>query len=221
MLGNLYPSCILYLDRYRILSPGVRFDGCHVIGLLPSFHLSLSSCFFSRFSRVSLVIDRNVRSTQLETPAVSFVLVMEHSSPLTSLSSAVFLLHILLEAPLIVQGFWYPQSLPFLGMNNTTLVLVKVDDSQIGNCCRLTPFRHMQLLNAISLGTCLTSLLCYGLPGKKCLNRVPANMMTRRFRRVPPWKARSGYGSFPVSHYCVHSPFPGSSFHPHYLWPRI
>ncbi|KAF9652611.1 hypothetical protein BDM02DRAFT_3109188 [Thelephora ganbajun] len=59
--------------------------------------------------------------------------------------SAVFLLHVLLEAPLIVQGFWYPQSLPFLGMNNTTLVLVK-------------------LLNAISLGTCLTSLLCYSLP---------------------------------------------------------
>ena len=41
-------------------------------------------------------------------------------------SSAVFLLHILLEAPLVIQGFWYPQSLPFLGMNNTTLVLAKV-----------------------------------------------------------------------------------------------
>ncbi|KAF9788322.1 hypothetical protein BJ322DRAFT_1106328 [Thelephora terrestris] len=65
--------------------------------------------------------------------------------------SAVFLLHGLLEAPLIVQGLWFPQSLPFLGMNNTTLVLVK-------------------LLNAISLGTCITSLLCYKFfPGKRAV----------------------------------------------------
>jgi hypothetical protein len=46
----------------------------------------------------------------------------------------VFLLHVLLEAPLIVQGFWYPQSLPFLGMSNTTLVVVKVRDSRTDGC---------------------------------------------------------------------------------------
>ena len=84
----------------------------------------------------------------------------------------MFLLHILLEAPLIIQGFWYPQALPFLGMNNTTLVLVKVHNSQINYFYWLTldplaTFPHPpQLLNAISLGTCLTSLLCFSLPGK-------------------------------------------------------
>lgn len=51
-----------------------------------------------------------------------------------STSSAVFLLHALLEAPLIVQGFWFPQSLPFLGMNNTTLVLVKVCNFKMDYC---------------------------------------------------------------------------------------
>ena len=80
----------------------------------------------------------------------------------------MFLLHILLEAPLIVQGFWYPQSLPFLGMNNTTLVLIKVHDFQTAIVPNLRRFviSIPQLLNAISLGTCLTSLLCYSLPGE-------------------------------------------------------
>ncbi|KAG1776350.1 6-phosphofructo-2-kinase-domain-containing protein [Suillus placidus] len=39
--------------------------------------------------------------------------------------SAVFLLHIALEAPLALQAFWSPQSLPFLQMNNTTVVMLK------------------------------------------------------------------------------------------------
>ena len=62
---------------------------------------------------------------------MSLVLVVEWIRSFTLPSSAVFLLHILLEAPLIIQGFWYPQSLPFLGMNNTTLVLVKVHGSRL------------------------------------------------------------------------------------------
>ena len=62
---------------------------------------------------------------------MGLVAVVVVAQSLTSPSSAVFLLHVLLEAPLIVQGFWYPQSLPFLGMNNTALVLIKVCNSQI------------------------------------------------------------------------------------------
>ena len=40
--------------------------------------------------------------------------------------SAIFLLHIVLEGPLAFQGWWNPASLPFLGLNNTTLVFIKV-----------------------------------------------------------------------------------------------
>jgi len=59
--------------------------------------------------------------------------------------SIVFLAHIALEFPVIFQAFWSPTSLPFLGMNNTTLVMAK-------------------LLACVSLGSCVTALLCFTLP---------------------------------------------------------
>ena len=46
------------------------------------------------------------------------------SSPLSR--SAIFLLHIALEIPVAVQGVWSPSALPFLQLNNTTLVIIKV-----------------------------------------------------------------------------------------------
>ncbi|EKM76713.1 hypothetical protein AGABI1DRAFT_115605 [Agaricus bisporus var. burnettii JB137-S8] len=66
----------------------------------------------------------------------------------------IFLLHIALEIPLAIQGVWSPNALPFLELNNTTIVLLK-------------------LYSALSLSTCLISLLCYSLPdflpGKRAL----------------------------------------------------
>ncbi|TFY51651.1 hypothetical protein EVG20_g10900 [Dentipellis fragilis] len=40
--------------------------------------------------------------------------------------SVVFLVHLLFETPLAVQGFIAPHTLPFLQLNNTTLVFIKV-----------------------------------------------------------------------------------------------
>lgn len=42
----------------------------------------------------------------------------------------MFLLHIALEAPLAIQGMFSPQGLPFLDATNTTLVIIKVRNSQ-------------------------------------------------------------------------------------------
>ena len=67
---------------------------------------------------------------------------------LSSSSSAIFWLRILLEAPLVIWGFWYPQSLPFSDMNDTTLVFVKVRDSQYTtavNLCRFTGLERNEL----------------------------------------------------------------------------
>ncbi|KAG1876315.1 hypothetical protein F4604DRAFT_1760848 [Suillus subluteus] len=68
--------------------------------------------------------------------------------------SSVFLLHIALEAPLALQAFWSPQSLPFLQMNNTTVVMLK-------------------LYAALVTGSCITAFLAYPLPeflpGKRAL----------------------------------------------------
>ncbi|KAI0918526.1 hypothetical protein AcW1_009603 [Taiwanofungus camphoratus] len=60
-------------------------------------------------------------------------------------ASVIFLLHIALDVPLAVQGLWSPMNLPFLQLTNTTLVLIK-------------------MYAALLAGTCITSLLCYGLP---------------------------------------------------------
>ncbi|KAF8474517.1 hypothetical protein DFH94DRAFT_795347 [Russula ochroleuca] len=76
------------------------------------------------------------------------------SQPARSPLSNVFLLHIALEVPLAVQGVWAPASLPFLQLNNTTLVMLK-------------------MYATLVLGVCIAALLCYPLPeflpGKRAL----------------------------------------------------
>ncbi|KAH0835903.1 hypothetical protein J3R83DRAFT_9798, partial [Lanmaoa asiatica] len=68
--------------------------------------------------------------------------------------SAVFLIHVALEAPLVVQTFFSPMSLPFMQMTNTTVVLLK-------------------LYAAIIAATCIASVLVFPLPeflpGKRAL----------------------------------------------------
>ncbi|KAH8113870.1 hypothetical protein DFH11DRAFT_280317 [Phellopilus nigrolimitatus] len=71
-------------------------------------------------------------------------------SPLT----AVFLLHVALEIPIAIQGIWSPANLPFLDLNNTALVVLK-------------------LYAALTLASCVASFLCFSLPdflpGKRAL----------------------------------------------------
>ncbi|KAF9449823.1 hypothetical protein P691DRAFT_811634 [Macrolepiota fuliginosa MF-IS2] len=75
------------------------------------------------------------------------------SSPRHPLS-VIFLLHIALEIPVAFQGVWSPLTLPFIQLNNTTIVILK-------------------LYAALSLATCLIALLCFPLPdflpGKRAL----------------------------------------------------
>ncbi|EJF57385.1 hypothetical protein BD309DRAFT_957471 [Dichomitus squalens] len=68
--------------------------------------------------------------------------------------SVIFLLHIALDVPMAIQGLWSPLGLPFLQLNNTTIVFIK-------------------LYAALVAGTCIASLLCFSLPeflpGKRAL----------------------------------------------------
>ena len=41
-------------------------------------------------------------------------------------SSVIFLLHIALDIPVAIQGLWSPAGLPFMQLNNTTVVFIKV-----------------------------------------------------------------------------------------------
>ncbi|KIY47909.1 hypothetical protein FISHEDRAFT_44512, partial [Fistulina hepatica ATCC 64428] len=59
--------------------------------------------------------------------------------------SIVFLLHVVFEGPLAAAAIWSPASLPLIQLTNTTLLILK-------------------LYAALLLGTCVTSLLCWGLP---------------------------------------------------------
>lgn len=66
----------------------------------------------------------------------------------------VFLLHIAIEAPIAIQGLFSPSSLPFIQLNNTSLILLK-------------------LYASLSLSISITALLAYSLPdflpGKRAL----------------------------------------------------
>ncbi|KAI0346670.1 hypothetical protein BDW22DRAFT_1405419 [Trametopsis cervina] len=68
--------------------------------------------------------------------------------------SVIFLLHIALDIPVVIQGLWAPTSLPFLELNNTAAVFIK-------------------LYAALAGGMCAAALLCFGLPeflpGKRAL----------------------------------------------------
>ncbi|KAI0806260.1 hypothetical protein BC629DRAFT_1486556 [Irpex lacteus] len=68
--------------------------------------------------------------------------------------SVIFLLHIALDIPVVIQGLWTPTGLPFLDLNNTSLVFIK-------------------LYAALAGGMCAAALLCFGLPeflpGKRAL----------------------------------------------------
>ncbi|KAI9567534.1 hypothetical protein HD554DRAFT_971858 [Boletus coccyginus] len=68
--------------------------------------------------------------------------------------SVVFLVHVALEAPLVMQTFLSPTSLPFMQMTNTTVVMLK-------------------LYAAAVAATCIASVLVFPLPeflpGKRAL----------------------------------------------------
>jgi len=68
--------------------------------------------------------------------------------------SAIFLLHIALDIPVAIQGLFSPAALPFLQLNNTALVFIK-------------------LYGALAAGMCAAAFLAYGLPeflpGKRAL----------------------------------------------------
>lgn len=93
----------------------VEFD--HNCVLLPLHCDSLNLPFCSHVSTSSTSSPPVIVSTFLAVPA---------SDTVCAGRSLVFLAHIALEAPVIIQAFWSPATLPFLGMNNTSLVLIKV-----------------------------------------------------------------------------------------------
>ncbi|GJJ15074.1 hypothetical protein Clacol_009349 [Clathrus columnatus] len=59
--------------------------------------------------------------------------------------SATFLLHIALESPVAIQGLLAAQNLPFLDMNNTSLIIIR-------------------LFSALSAASCLGAFLVFPLP---------------------------------------------------------
>ncbi|KJA21431.1 hypothetical protein HYPSUDRAFT_77842 [Hypholoma sublateritium FD-334 SS-4] len=75
---------------------------------------------------------------------------MSVQSPL----SAIFLLHIALEIPVAIQGMWSPTGLPFMQLNNTAVVFLK-------------------MYSALVFASCIACLLVYNLPeflpGKRAL----------------------------------------------------
>jgi len=74
-----------------------------------------------------------------------YVNTMADAVPVRHPASAIFLLHIALDIPVAIQGLFSPAALPFLQLNNTALVFIK-------------------LYGALAAGMCAASLLAFGLP---------------------------------------------------------
>ncbi|KAK7681391.1 hypothetical protein QCA50_015483 [Cerrena zonata] len=101
--------------------------------------------------------------------------------------SVIFLLHIALEVPLALQGLWSPVALPFLQLNNTAVVFLK-------------------LYAALVAGTCAAALLVFSLPeflpGKRalaialCLYHVTCSTVLYNAPRIIPYS----FGTFAESY---------------------
>jgi len=73
-----------------------------------------------------------------------------------------------MEIPIAIQGLWSPRSLPFLELNNTSVVMLKVrlKSKSFSMTLQLTHKSIVQLYAALSLGSCIAAFLCFSLPGK-------------------------------------------------------
>lgn len=69
-----------------------------------------------------------------------------------------------------IQGLWTPASLPFVQLNNTTLVMLKVrGGSQVVMAPPVEEFVVWKMYATLVLGVCIVALLCYPLPGESPL----------------------------------------------------
>jgi len=68
---------------------------------------------------------------------------------------------------LAIQGLWTPASLPFLQLNNTTLVVLKVRGvSKVVTNRDLKVYTVLKMYATLVLAVCIVALLCYPLPGE-------------------------------------------------------
>lgn len=104
----------------------------------------------------------------------------------------VFLVHIALEIPLAIQGVWSPDVLPFLQLNNTTIVLLKV---------RFWPSFTLPYINC---GIAVLRVIAFDMP-----YRSSVLLSTRLSAR----KARPRNGSLCLSQYSFYSFIPGATIH--------
>jgi len=87
--------------------------------------------------------------------------------------SVIFLLHIALDIPMAIQGLWAPTSLPFLQLNNTTAVFIKLYAALVAGMCAaaILAFPLPEFLpgkRALAIGLCIYHVTCstilYGAP---------------------------------------------------------
>ena len=133
--------------------------------------------------------------------------------------SAIFLLHIALEIPVAVQGLLSPSSLPFLQLNNTTLVILKVrcDSllvratlSALTRCrCSCTPHWSQARVPPRSYATVF--------PVRSLLRlHTPLNKLTVT-PRVLTWQARPRDRTMHLPPHMFHDPLQRATYHPNVI----
>ena len=83
----------------------------------------------------------------------------------------MFLLHIALEVPLVIQGLLFSHTLPFIELNNTVMVVLKV--CAIVRSLGWYPTIPLnQMYSTLSAASCVMALLCFGLPGTSSFRQL-------------------------------------------------
>lgn len=132
--------------------------------------------------------------------------------------SAIFLLHIALEIPVAIQGVWNPASLPFLQLNNTTVVILKVRSQILLWFGSLIEQSCQKLYSALVLASCITSLLCFSLPGKSTLRLCAVNIIQTNWPRISAWKASTRDRLMYLPQRSIYDSLPISPIYPTHIW---
>ena len=126
--------------------------------------------------------------------------------------SVVFLLHIALDVPMAIQGLWSPLSLPFLQLNNTTIVFIKVrcclptGAKQITEGpCSCTP--HSSPVRASRRYCALVS------PVSRTRPFIPCHPSDVDRQRILAWETRSGHRALHLPCYVLHRALQRAAVH--------
>lgn len=142
------------------------------------------------------------------------------SRPSYLASSVIFLLHIALDIPVAIQGLWSPLSLPFMQLNNTAVVFIKVRVIKVSKeACIQRPCSLMIVVRCACRWYVCSRI--FGIWTARCVtyNELFRSQETEfAFCRVLAWQTRSGHWLLYIPRHMFDHPVQCPPLYPPLLW---